>query len=435
MIARGRVLNALVAGLAISALGSPAAALSGHPMPRAGTPANPSPRLVTDLLPLPKPEKPVVLAVPGITADRKRVSYTPGPVEDHDEVTIAVDGSGSPARVELVQRLTITGTGDYGIYERGPARQAEALDGSSPPVAKLGTVVWQGFSPGRRTLAAKLRLDPGIESLRLPLGISLDYVDSTGRPGAIGPGGAIPGAGVVTITLADQTAQDRVQIATGAADAVSLGAVADQLLAAAASPGSEPPVAGRGLPTSLSAEGVTPRAIPVSAALAVSGRITVLGSGVTVTGPATTPITHGARVRGTLNGGTVAFQVRVDAAATLQLDLEVLPTVDRRALTPPGGFESWSAWAASTPSLRSRGAATDQVVAAAAAAVRAADFYPYLQTDLVGRASGSFHYRLDTPAAVAKARAPLEPKPGAIALVLLATSLVFANGAALRKLL
>lgn len=375
-----------------------------------------------------------MLPVPGITADRKRVSRVPGPVDDREDVTIRLDPAGAPAAVELIQRLRITGVGDYGIYERGPARRAEALDGTSPPVTKLGTVVWQGFSPGRRELAAKLTLDPGIEALRLPLGVTLDFVSSDGGRQALGPGGAIPGAGTVTVTLADQTAQSGVEVAAGAAEPSALADVAKSLLAAAAAPGREPPVAGRGLPAGLPATGLARRQIPVTAALSISGRVEVAGATARVDGAGLTATATGARVRGVLNGGAVSFRITVDGPATVRLDLVVVPTVDRRSLPVPRGLGSWAAWAASDPSLADRRAATDTVVAAAAAAVRAADFYPYLQADLPGRATGSFRYVTDVPTAAAPTRAPLEPRPGAIVLSLLAGLLIVSNAAALRRL-
>lgn len=416
----------------MSALATPVGALSSPAMPLLVGSANPT--VGSEVLPLPRPQQAAVLPVPGITADRKRVSHVPGPVDDREEVTVHLDPSGAPSAVELVQRLRITGVGDYSIYERGPARRAEALDGTSPPVAKLGTVVWQGFSPGRRELAARLTLDPGIESLRLPLGVSLEFVNRDGASQALKAGGVTPGAGTLTITLSDQTSQSGVEVAAGAAEPRALAGVAQALLAAAAVPGREPPVAGRGLPLELPASGLARRQIPVSAALSIAGRVDVEGATATAEGPGLTPSATGGRVRGVLNGGTVSFRVAVDGPATVGLDLVVVPTVDRRGLPVPQGLESWAAWAESDPSLSERRAATDAVVAAAAAAVRAADFYPYLQADLPGRAAGSFRYVIAAQAVAGPRRVPLQPHPGPIALSVLAGMLILGNAAVLRRL-
>ena len=57
------------------------------------------------------------------------------------------------------------GQGNYVIRELGPARAADGIGDTVPPVLELGTVVWQGFSPGRRELAARLTLDPTIEGV------------------------------------------------------------------------------------------------------------------------------------------------------------------------------------------------------------------------------------------------------------------------------
>lgn len=427
-----RVVGMLVAVLGLSALAAPVRALSASAMPPRVGPANVS--APADVLPLPRPQQALVLQVPGLTADRLRVSHVPGPVDDREDVTVRVDALGAPSTVEVVQRLRISGVGDYGIYERGPARRAEALDGTAPPVAKLGTVVWQGFSPGRRELAARLTLDPGIEALRLPLGVGLEFAPRDGGRGALGAGGVVPTAGTLTVTLSDQTAQSAVPVATGAADATALARVAEALLAAAAAPGREPPVAGRGLPVELPASGVGARQIPVTAALAISGVLSVRGSTAVVRGPGVTPTGTGGRLHGVLNGGSVTFTVDIGGPATLGLDLVVTPTVDRRTVPVPRGSESWTAWAQSGPSIAERRAATDTVVAAAAAAVRAADFYPYLQADLPGRASGSFRYALAAPGASMAPRAALRPRPAAIAVSLLAALLIAGNATALRRL-
>jgi hypothetical protein len=436
MVTVGHVAGALVAVAATGALAAPAVALPAFALPPLAGAANPSrcpDPAPAGRLALPQPQAALALQVPGTLPDRLRVSRAPGPVDNRDLVQVSLDGSGVPVQVQVEQRLRITGTGDYGIYERGPARRADALDDTSPPVAKLGTVVWQGFSPGRRDLAARLTLDPGIEALRLPLGVQLSYQDASGGQAPLQPGGVVPGAGTVTVTLADQTNQQGLLVNAGAAEPAALAAVADTLLRAAADPGREPPVAGRGLPCSLPAHSLAQRQIGVGAAQAIRGSITISGTTGSVTGPGTTSTGTGARIAGTLPTGSVSFTVHLDGPGRIALDLTTLPTVDRRTLAPPDGAGSWQAWAQSNPSTAATQRATDTVVAAAAAAVRAADFYPYLQADLPGRSQGVFRYMLFEPTAARAARAPLRPRRGPIALALLAASLIVGNGAALRR--
>lgn len=438
MVTVARVVGALAACAASGAFAAPAVALPQGAFPRLPGAANPTPCPETgrtDRLGLPQEEAPQALNIPGTPSDRLRTSVAPGAVDSSDRLEVRLGPDGRPVRVQVEQRLRITGVGDYRIYERGPARQSVALDDTPAPVTKFGAVVWQGFSPGRRDLAARLTLDPEIEALRLPLGITLAFRDASGRPQPLGLGGAVPGAGTVTVTLADQTAQQNIDVAAGSGNAQELAHLAETLLKAAATPGREPPVAGRGLPCDLGVTSPARRLTTVAAAQSVAGTVRVLGAQGTVAGPGVTATADGGRIEGTLPGGaSTAFTVHVTGACRLELDVSTQPTIDRRTLTPPKGFSSWSAWAASGPDSAARAAATDRVVAAAATAARAAVFYPYLQADLPGRASGTFSYSIDVPARAAAARATLHPKPGPIALAGLALGLILANGAALRRL-
>src|SRR4051794_19786733 len=141
----------------------------------------------------------------GLRPDRLRVSVVPGTATDREDVIVAVGPTGAPAAVTDTQRLVIDGAGNYIIRELGPARAAVGLNDTVPPVLQLGTVVWQGFSPGHRELAARLTLDPGIEAARLPMAVRLRLRDADGREHPLDPGGRSPVDGTVTVTLANQT--------------------------------------------------------------------------------------------------------------------------------------------------------------------------------------------------------------------------------------
>ncbi len=147
-----------------------------------------------------------VLGGVGLAPDRLLTSRTPGPVTNREAVTVAVGADGTPAAVTVEQRISISRTGDYQVRERGPARRVEGMADTVPPVLKLGTVVWQGFSPGRRELAARLTLDAGLEAPRLPLAVRLQFTARDGRGTTLGPGGVVPGPGTVTVTLTNSTA-------------------------------------------------------------------------------------------------------------------------------------------------------------------------------------------------------------------------------------
>src|SRR5438270_401996 len=131
----------------------------------------------------------------GLRPDRLRKSVVPGTASDHEDVVVSVGPTGAPAAVTDTQRLVIDGAGNYIIRELGPARAAIGLDDTVPPVLELGTVVWMGFSPGHRELAARLTLDPGIEGARVPLKVSLGFRDASGHDHALLPGGRAPAEG------------------------------------------------------------------------------------------------------------------------------------------------------------------------------------------------------------------------------------------------
>src|SRR3954451_14931730 len=163
----------------------------------------------------------------GLRPDRLRKSVVPGTASDHEDVMVAVGPDGAPAAVTDTQRLVIDGAGNYIIRELGPARAAVGLDDTVPPVLQLGTVVWQGFSPGHRALSARLTLDPGIEAARLPLKVAMKLRDSGGNEHPLGPGGVAPVDGTLTITLTNQTSSRRL-VDAGSADLPALATTLDR---------------------------------------------------------------------------------------------------------------------------------------------------------------------------------------------------------------
>src|SRR3954453_9569793 len=134
----------------------------------------------------------------GLRPDRLRTSVVPGMASDREDVVVAVGPSGAPVAVTDTQQLVIDGAGNYIVRELGPARAAIGLDDTVPPVLELGTVVWQGFSPGHRELSARLTLDPVIEAARLPLKVTLRWRDRSGGGGLLDPGGTAPADGTLT---------------------------------------------------------------------------------------------------------------------------------------------------------------------------------------------------------------------------------------------
>src|SRR3954449_5173624 len=389
----------------------------------------------TDQLRLPAPVRdshPRHGATRGRRPDRLRKSVVPGTASDREDVVVAIGPTGAPAAVTDTQRLVIDGSGNYIVRELGPARAALGLNDTVPPVLELGTVVWQGFSPGHRELSARLTLDPGIEAGRLPLKVTLRLRDASGHVRALDPGGEAPADGTVTVTLTNQTASLRT-VETGAADVVPLAAVLDRLRRAAGRPhDAVPPVAGAGLPVALPGHAVGRRQLNVVAPLRITGTLRVPNAAPSVGGPGTTPIADGATIAGTL-AGSVDFTVPVRMGQRLQLHLDARPWPDPRTVLPPAPARTWRQWAAAHPSPAEVAQATDDLMAAAAARAHAAEYSPYLQADAPGPDLSTFTYVTASAAQTPRTRDGTQPRPGAIALTVVAAVAVIGNAALLRR--
>jgi hypothetical protein len=415
------------------------APLLGGTAPSASASADAAPYGIGAEIPLPQTFRNIdpihCLAIPGVRKDRCRTSKAPSTVDDTEAVTVGVGSDGTPALVTDRQHLVVHGSGAYLIYELGPARKAQGLTDLSLPVAELGQVVWQGFSPGVRPLDALLTLDPGIEANRLPMSVRIAFVDAHGKRAALRPGGLAPADGAATITLTNLSPSARLDLAVGTAAPQPLARALDTLLAAARSdrPG-VPPYAGNGLPARLPGSFLGYTESVVTAPLRVSGSVTVSSAtGSPVTGPGTTPQPGGATISGTLNDTPVSFQAKLRAGQRLGLSLDVQPWLDARTFAPPNGASTWAAWAATRPSTTAVTDATTTFIAAAAQAARAADYSPYLQTDTRGQAVASFHYEMAPATATQRAGEALAAKPGAIVAACLAGLAIAGNAALLRR--
>src|SRR5437660_2318008 len=216
----------------------------------------------------------VTIVVPG-RKDRCRTSKVPSTVDDTEAVTVGVGPNGAPAVVTDRQRLVVHGAGPYLIYELGPARTAQGLNDFSQPDAKLGQVVWQGFSTGTRTLDGLLTLDAALEAARLPMAVRIEFTDRAGNRTPLQPGGRAPSDGTATITLLNLSSSPRF-LAVGTAKVGPLAHALDTLLAAAKSdrPG-VPPYAGNGLPLRIAGTLAGQTETTVTAPLRVRGTVTV----------------------------------------------------------------------------------------------------------------------------------------------------------------
>jgi hypothetical protein len=88
-------------------------------------------------------------------------------------VRAGVDVHGRVVSVRALQRLQLTGTGDYLIVVSAPVLDVRAAPGSqSEPGQRRGQILWSGFSSRRRLLASDAKLRPGPVRPFLPLRLS-----------------------------------------------------------------------------------------------------------------------------------------------------------------------------------------------------------------------------------------------------------------------
>ena len=79
-----------------------------------------------------------------------------------------------PAQIRVRQRLLVRGKGDYQLAIGGPIDDALPAPGSqSTPGLRTDQLLWAGFSPGRKVLAADVLLRPRAAAQYLPVRLRL----------------------------------------------------------------------------------------------------------------------------------------------------------------------------------------------------------------------------------------------------------------------
>jgi hypothetical protein len=90
------------------------------------------------------------------------------------EVYVSIDSGGVPFAIRALQTLDVRVQGDYFFTIGAPVLSARAAPGSeSPPGVRTSSILWAGFNPGRRRLAATIALAPRVAGAALPLRISV----------------------------------------------------------------------------------------------------------------------------------------------------------------------------------------------------------------------------------------------------------------------
>ena len=93
-----------------------------------------------------------------------------------ERVLVGVDETGSPLSLRVRQRLDVRGRGDYQFAVSGPIEDVLRGPGSdSEPGLRADQVLWAGFSPGRKVLAADVTLRPSEAARYLPLRLGLEH--------------------------------------------------------------------------------------------------------------------------------------------------------------------------------------------------------------------------------------------------------------------
>jgi hypothetical protein len=94
-------------------------------------------------------------------------------IDSTTRVRVAIDAQGTPFAVTATQRLVVSQPGDYYFTIGAPLTDvAPAYGSQSTPGLRTATIIWAGFNPGERVLAARATLDPAAVAGSLPLRVS-----------------------------------------------------------------------------------------------------------------------------------------------------------------------------------------------------------------------------------------------------------------------
>jgi hypothetical protein len=138
----------------------------------AGPPASAAP---APLL-LPSPVQPLDTKVP-LRTDASRSQFQlplDARLDSRERVLVRTLPDGGVLAVRVVQRLSLTGTGDYFLSVPAPLLDVRAAPGSqAEPGFRRSGIVWQGFANRGRLLIADASLAPGPVAEALPLQLEL----------------------------------------------------------------------------------------------------------------------------------------------------------------------------------------------------------------------------------------------------------------------
>jgi hypothetical protein len=324
-------------------------------------------------------------------------------------VRAMVDAQGRVVSVRALQRLHLTGTGDYLIVVSAPVLDVRAAPGSqSQPGQRRGQILWSGFSTKRRLLASDATLQPRAVRPLLPLRLEARRDGDRYE---------------LTVTNATTTAEIAFQ---GASTPTNVAALLDRTRA-----------------DSLARRRLRPGYVTISGLVSQRPRKLQITAPFRVAGELRFPSAPSSASGGTLNGRTVHFafvlgdeqpptrRIVVDGGGQPKLRLEAEPDAVVRGLTPPGGASSWSA-AVARRQLPAD-ALLERLIELRMELVRADQFQGFLSNpDLLGRNRTVYVYATAATPARATGGSPGGSSGGGVLVALLAVGgSVLAAGAAL----
>jgi hypothetical protein len=229
-------------------------------------------------------------------------------VASDQTVRVAVDGTARPRSIEVAQQLTVKGKGDYQLFVGGPIADVRRGSGSqSEPGFRADQVLWAGFSPGKKVLAAdiKLRVPPAVPYLPLHLRLIRQAHGATLR---------ITNATVTPVMSYEGVVRPS-EMAT-LLDATRRSSLAGERLKGA-------------FATFIGEVRIPKRPLRIEAPLRVEGELDL---------PDREPVTF-ARVLG--DGQPLSFDVHANGSGEPQLDVRVAPAPVINLLRPPGA-RTWA---------------------------------------------------------------------------------------------
>jgi hypothetical protein len=364
----------------------------------------------------------------------------PGAVQDTEDIGIDLGTTGAVDLVTVTQRLVLSGLGDFSFKVPGPARTVEALPESSiQPGLRKGAVLWQGFSPGRKALAARMEMFADQEALRLPLQLALGMTVG-GR--SFVPGRRSSGPLRLTLTVTNVSAVP-IGLVDAEGDPTQLAATLDAIRAALAD-GMRPAPGSGGIAADIDIAG--PQA---QRSERVEVPFTVHGDVVFPPGTVGALTATGGTVTEQADGTHVAFSSELAWPGALSLRVDItgqatnlpLPKVTvnagtglvrPEALEPPSGL-TWQAGLAADPSAFDGRAMLGLALDVLWRTARLRQFDAYLgNPDATGTSTSTYMFRLAPLTAKAEGPVAAVPRLGVFGAVGLgAVVLLLAFGLAL----